>query len=73
MPEGAQVLCVQNQGPVHTPLPFLWAKVNTEKKLVPKKILIRGTGHPLEGDAHYIGTFQIDGGDLVFHVFERFL
>ena len=68
MPMGSEILTVQMQGDVAC----LWALVNPENPMHKKTILICGTGHQL--DAHpgyYIGTFQVHGGSLVFHVFEQ--
>jgi len=68
MPEGAEILCVQEQRGVGC----LWAKVNTENPMIDKTIVIRGTGHPFVEEAgKYLGTFQIDGGVLIWHVFEK--
>ncbi|HZZ77118.1 MAG TPA: hypothetical protein VFE62_01285 [Gemmataceae bacterium] len=66
MPMDAALLTVQIQGGQ----PFLWARVDTENSLEKRKVLIRGTGHPAEGAGRYISTFQMKGGELVFHAFE---
>lgn len=69
MPEGAKVLCVQTQGNQ----PNLWALVDEKKDpTVTRKFAVHGTGNPMaDGDpGTYVGTFQLYGGDLVFHVFE---
>lgn len=70
MPRGAVILTVQIQNGT----PCLWAKVNPEEMPEPRRIRIFGTGHELttEESEIYIGTFQIHGGSLVFHVFEMF-
>lgn len=68
MPEGAQVLAVQVQGGV----PCLWALVDTEAPQVSQTVRIHGTGHRCDDtlDRHnYLGTFQLERGALVFHVF----
>ncbi len=67
MPEGAQVLSVQTQhGQVQ-----LWALVDPDATPVSRKFRIVGTGDPIKGDPGvFIDTFQMSGGDLVFHVFE---
>lgn len=31
---------------------------------------IKGTGHAADDIGDYIGTFQLNGGSLVFHLFE---
>jgi hypothetical protein len=68
MPDGAQVLTVQMQ---HGE-PQLWALVDPVAPTVKRVFNIYGTGHSM-GDrtGSYIGTFQMDGGSLVFHVFEQ--
>lgn len=68
MPEDARILCVQTQQGE----PCLWAMVNPERKRVDRQIATYGTGHPIPVDisAGYIGTYQLSGGMLVFHVFD---
>ncbi len=62
-----QMCCIQTQ---HEN-PCLWIGVNTEAQKT--KVIIRmfGTGHeiPSDIDLEYIGTFQLNYGELVFHVF----
>ncbi len=69
MPEGAQVLSVQIQ---HEQA-MLWALVNPHKPLTKRHFLYFGTGHlitePVD-DLRFVGTVQIRGGSLVFHLFE---
>ena len=72
MPPGAKVLCVQTQRGA----PHIWALVDPARAdlsiLEERRFRIYGTGHKLESPVgHYIGTFQIAGGDLAFHVFEE--
>lgn len=66
MPEGAEILTVQMQ---KTDL-CLWAIVDPEAKKVKRKFNVFGTGHEIDIKGTYIGTFQMHGGDLIFHVFE---
>jgi hypothetical protein len=69
MPANAHILCVQTQ----RGRPCLWALVDPTNQPETRKILIAGTGHVREelwGLVNYIGTFQLDYGQLVFHVFE---
>lgn len=67
IPAGAQILCVQTQ----QEQPCLWAMVNTDNAPEARHILTRGTGQRLtEQEGRYIGTYQLRGGALVFHVFE---
>jgi hypothetical protein len=71
MPIAASILCVQTQREVIC----LWALVDPdEKRRANRRIRIAGTGHPI-GELEilaYIGTAQLQGGDLAFHVFEKF-
>jgi hypothetical protein len=70
LPKGAKVLCVQTQKEV----PCIWFITPTvdvsEKEH--RTFSIYGTGHEhaiISGE--YLGTFQLKGGILVFHVFEE--
>lgn len=66
MPDGAEPLCVQVQGGQ----PFLWARVTIGSPPVNHHFRIAGTGHDLGNRVgKYIDTFQLDNGNLVFHVF----
>jgi hypothetical protein len=68
MPIGAEVLCVQ----VQHDEPFLWARVLPGNAMVPRHFRIAGTGHDLGSNVgQHVGSFQMAGGDLVFHVFEE--
>lgn len=68
LPEGAEVLSVQVQGGV----PTVWFKCDTEREPVGRTFFMYGTGHQLpEEPGRFIGTFQLHGGALVFHLFER--
>lgn len=64
---GSRLLCAQTQ----RDQPYLWAIVDTGEPLVSRRIVMRGTGHQLEGDeGMYLGTIQMLEGSLVLHVFE---
>jgi hypothetical protein len=66
MPEDAVPLCVQVQGGK----PYIWARVTIGFPPVVHHFRIAGTGHDLGSNiGRYIGTFQLDDGALVFHVF----
>lgn len=70
MPKHSKVLSVQMQNNV----PCIWAQVNPDAEKVKKHFEIFGTGHDMECDGicrEFIGTFQMHGGGLVFHLFER--
>lgn len=68
LPAGFQILTVQTQNNV----PCLWAIVDADKSQ--KEVVhlnIYGTGHLMPDEpGRYVGTFQIDDGMFVFHVFE---
>lgn len=67
MPKGASILCVQVQRGV----PCLWALVDTAQPIVPRKVFVVGTGHLIPADAElYVGTYQLNDGAFVGHVFE---
>jgi hypothetical protein len=69
MPRGATILAVQAQDDV----PCIWALVDPEKPVKARTIYTYGTGHPISNmvslSTRHIGTYQIAGGKLVFHVF----
>lgn len=50
----------------------VWAVVDEDAQLEPVEFRIYGTGNPVPADLHamhHIGTVQLAGGGLVFHVF----
>lgn len=69
MPLDAQILCVETQHGT----PTLWALVDPNTSAIEQKtIRIFGTGQPFEDTPlSYIGTYQLHGGALIFHVFEQ--
>lgn len=67
MPRDARLLTVQAQAD----RPCLWALVDPAAPVEPRQFRMWGTGHErAEEPGAYLGTFQLDGGALVFHVFE---
>jgi hypothetical protein len=67
MPNGAVTLDVQ----VQDNLPCLWVRVDPDRSMINRKIITHGTGHEVpETTGDHIGTYQLQGGGLVFHVFE---
>lgn len=70
LPFGAEVLSVQVQHDV----PCLWALVDDEALVfVERDIRCYGTGHHVgvANEPHrFLGTIQLEGGDLVLHFFE---
>lgn len=77
MPPGAEILCVQTQNNK----PCIWAMVQPMEGVPPQQRTFQtvGTGHPML-EVHelktgarlreYIGTYQLDKGILIFHLFE---
>lgn len=49
----------------------LWAEVDAAARIITEKIVIHGTGHPVEKDEYYIGTCMQAGGQLVWHVYVK--
>lgn len=66
MPREARILsCATQDG-----APFLWAVVDPEKPRRAHRFDLVGTGQPVpHADAPYVGSFQLFGGNLVFHLF----
>lgn len=68
MPDGAKILTAA----VQRGQPCLWAEVDPSAPMCERSIAIFGTGHELPDDpGSYIGTFQVDHGVFVFHVYEK--
>lgn len=71
MPEGARVLDVQMRHDV----PCIWALVNPNSAPVDRIFRLYGTGHSIQSDDidnySHVGTFQMAGRALVFHLFEE--
>lgn len=73
MPEGAQILDVQMQRTERPPRSSacVWALVDPDRTPVKRALVLYGTGHPLPDDpGAYVGTFQVAGGSLVWHLFD---
>jgi hypothetical protein len=67
LPKGARVLTVQVQGG----MPQLWALVDPAAPIVHRTFDTYGTGHGMpDQPGEYVGTYQMEDGALVFHVFE---
>lgn len=68
MPVGADLLTVQLQ---HG-LPCVWVLVDPAAPACPVKLTTYGTGAPIDdAPGEYLGTYQLAGGSLVFHVFKE--
>jgi len=70
LPKNAKILAVQ----IQRGAPQLWAMVDSETEKEARHFRLSETGHPLGEDylriINYIGTFQMENGALVFHLFE---
>ena len=69
MPSDARILSIQAQRGE----PCIWALVDEREKCVhAHKIRMFGTGHPIPDiPMTFLGTFQVEDRDFVFHVFEE--
>lgn len=68
MPRGAKPLTVQVQGGE----PQLWFQVDEKEPMIERRTFATyGTGNPIPNEpGNYIGTYQVQQGLLVFHVYE---
>ena len=68
MPMDAKVLHVE----VQHGQPQLWALVQPTNEIRDRDFFVVGTGHPFQEylQPSHVGTFMLEGGALVFHVFE---
>lgn len=66
MPTGSRLLSVQSQ----LGAPQLWALVDPTAPKVNRKLRLYGTGHTVTDGNGYVGTFQLQSGHLVFHLFD---
>lgn len=71
LPIGAKLLTVQTQNST----PCLWAMIRTSDYTKKIKVFTFGAGHPIpfEFQGDYLGTYQLEDGRLVFHVFTRWI
>jgi hypothetical protein len=68
MPKGSEVVSVQMQRGT----PVMWALVNDDPgPIEERRFAVHGTGHPVPADrTRHVGTFQEQGGAVVWHLFE---
>jgi len=70
IPVGAEFLTLQRW--METPV--FWMLVDPKAKKEERKFFLTGTGTDIEVDSNsvltYLGTFQMQGGSTVFHLFE---
>ena len=71
MPKGARIIHVETQ----QNRPCFWAEVDTEAEAEERFFETFGTGHQMPTDMglerEHVGSFLLDGGTLVFHLYER--
>lgn len=68
IPVGYRLLSVQTQDNQ----PQLWALVDPSNPKVGRTFRAVATGEEFDDEGYtYVGTFQINGGALVFHLFEN--
>lgn len=67
VPEGAEMLCAREQ---HNEM-CVWFRCDPAAPPTKRTIFVIGTGHLAPENAHYIGTCFMEGGDLVWHIFEQ--
>lgn len=68
MPKDTRILCLQMQDNK----PYLWGLVHEKAPTEMRGFATYGTGHQMPESVHYgqyVGTYQLHGGTLVFHVF----
>lgn len=68
LPEGAQPLFVGVQD--NAELLWMWVRLDPQAPPEQRNFALYGTGHPLNPGV-YIGSFMLEGGALVFHLFEE--
>jgi len=73
MPTESEILCVQEDQ--KSGIPYVWALVYPENSKVERYFELFGTGNfvheDMGVDKKYIGTYQVDNGSFVGHLFER--
>ena len=70
MPDNHSTLTVQLQNNE----PYIWVLVETSDTLIKAEFRLAGTGHAIEypenDGLNYIGSFQMENGRFIFHLFE---
>jgi hypothetical protein len=63
----AEILTVQMQKSE----PQMWVLIDPDEPKYERKFHLYGTGMTITNDSHvYLGSFQMLGGDLIYHLFE---
>ena len=67
IPKGAEILTFQ----VQSDKPYIWCLVDPEAEKEVRRFRFAGTGHSIKEDnLKYIASCQVQGGILIFHLFE---
>jgi hypothetical protein len=72
LPEDAEILHVDSQEQRYA---YLWALVDPDVPKERRRFRLAGTGHPIDDSLEitgleHVGSFQLHGGRLVYHLFE---
>lgn len=71
MPKNSEIISLQMQNEE----PCMWVIVDTHVGTEERTFEVYGTGHEIIDEKgfhrNFIGTFQVAGGELVFHLFEK--
>lgn len=69
MPTGAKILKLD----IQRNEPQLWVVVNPENEVETRRFRVLGTGRPFEDLEYleYVDSYQVNGGQFVWHVFEE--
>ena len=66
LPSGAKILTVQLQEGI----PHMWVEQETSNPMFRRHLYVVGTGRQIPtNDVDYVGTYQEQGGALVWHVY----
>lgn len=66
IPDGSRILTVQRQRD-HV---FIWIEIDPEEKQMRTlQVYTVATGASFSGRGIYLGTYQLFGGDLIYHVY----
>lgn len=65
IPKGAKILAAQIQRGV----PCIWFELDTDSETVTRLLRVHGTGHPIDHEGIYVGTFQTFDM-FVFHLYD---
>lgn len=67
IPRGAEIISVQSQNGIGV----MWAICDTMAEKETRTFMVFGTGHNIPSKGlKYMGTYQENGGSLVWHLFE---